>query len=373
LLGPDTGGAQGWLDVLFLGSGVQSMYLIGDTAAASSLSGSPLLDSQSRQILSELDGNRAAISVVNPGNEAANMQIALSQADGTLLQKTVALGPGELLTSAVSDLFPQAISTAPASVPFVADSRSSFVTVESDRPAVSTSLLERSGDSAAVPALAAASALKSGAFSYILMGCGYRSQIALVNPQDETQTATLRFFGSAQADPVAIQIEPRSAVSADAMTLFGLSGSPASGACITGAVTVAVTQGAGLLGNVWIRSEDYTIMAALPLEAPGAVSFSFPQLAQAQGYWTGMSLTNPGTAPVTVTVEALDAAGASLGTRSFPALGPGENQVGLVYQWIAATLGFSSGRIEVRATAPVLATEIFGSDRLWFMAAVPGK
>lgn len=373
LLGSGAADAQGWLDVLYLSGGFQGMYLVGDTAAASSLAGSPLLDSQSRQVLPELDGNRAAITVVNPGHDAANIQISLSQADGTVLKKTAVLGPGELLTTTVPELFPQALSTAPSATSSVAPARASFITLESDLPVVSTSLLQRSGDSTVVPALAAASAFKSGAFSYVLMGCNYQSQIALVNPENEPQIATLRFFGSVRPDPITIQIEPRSAISADAMTLLGLGGSSSSGGCITGAMTVAVSQGAGLVGNVWIRSEDYTLMAALPMEAPGAVSFSFPQLAQAQGYWTGMSLANPGATPVTVTVEALDASGTSLGTRSFPALAPGENQVGLIYQWIAGTLGYSSGRIEVRASAPVFATEIFGSDRLWFMAAVPGR
>jgi len=73
-----------------------------------------------------------------------------------------------------------------------------------------------------------------------------------------------------------------------------------------------------------------------------------------------------------VSVEALDAEGRSLGTYEAD-LGPGEQRVSLLYQWIQATIGVMSGRIELRSVFPLLATEIFGSDNLSFMTAVPGK
>jgi len=124
---------------------------------------------------------------------------------------------------------------------------------------------------------------------------------------------------------------------------------------------------------VWIRSEDYRIMAALPLESGGSKSYVFSQLAQAQGYWTGMSISNPGSGACDVTMEALDTSGSSVGTHTIPNLKPGETKVGLIYEWIRSTLGMSSGTVKVSATAPVLVAEIFGNDSLTFMASVPGK
>jgi hypothetical protein len=113
------------------------------------------------------------------------------------------------------------------------------------------------------------------------------------------------------------------------------------------------------------------MMAALPLETAATV-FTFPQLAQGQGYWTGLSITNTRDTDNSVTVEALDAEGHSLGNFSAN-LRHGEQRVGLLYQWIPFTIGVTAGRVETRSSMPLLATEIFGSDALSFMTAVPGK
>lgn len=113
-------------------------------------------------------------------------------------------------------------------------------------------------------------------------------------------------------------------------------------------------------------------MAALPLEAPSSSPFVFPHLAQAQGCWTGISLANPGVSPCDVTVEAMNSRGILLGTYAVR-LEPGENNAGLINQWIGSTTGLSSGRVEVRFTGPLLAAEIFGSDTLSFIASVPGR
>ena len=89
-------------------------------------------------------------------------------------------------------------------------------------------------------------------------------------------------------------------------------------------------------------------------------------------YWTGLSIANAGAETADVAVEALDEQGRSLGTYNIE-LPPGRQETQLLYQWIPGTLGLSSGRVEIRSTAPVLATEIFGSDALSFITAVPGK
>lgn len=142
---------------------------------------------------------------------------------------------------------------------------------------------------------------------------------------------------------------------------------------VGGAVQVSVSSGAGVIGSIWIRTDDYRTMAALSLESGGATSYVFPQLAQAQGYWTGMAITNPGSAACDVTIEALDSNGAAVGNYPIKNLQPGETKVGLIYQWIPATLGMSSGSVRVVAASPVLAAEIFGNDSLTLMASVPGK
>jgi len=113
-------------------------------------------------------------------------------------------------------------------------------------------------------------------------------------------------------------------------------------------------------------------MAAMPLEAASVATYRFPQLAQAQGFWTGMSLTNPGDTPTEVSVTAYDAAGVQVGTYT-ARLAAGETRTGLLFEWIRTTQGLAAGRVEVRSTTSVVAAQIFGSDTLSFIAAVPGR
>ncbi len=370
ILGSGVFGGEGWLELRYAGGGLQTMYLIGDTSVSRALDGGPLLDAHPAQLLPDLDGGRASVSLANPGDTRADTRIRLSLADGTVQTKTITLDPTQLLTATAAELFPQAglvdAGTPPSPV------RSPYIALESDTPALCTSLLQRAQDNAVIPALDPGAAVKNGAFSYVPLGCRYRNEIRLLNLSQETQSVTLRLLGGAQAAPATLELAPLAEVSVEAGSLFGIAVTGGD-ACIAGAIAVSAAGQAGIVGSLLLRSENMEIMTSLPLESPGAQSFSFPQLAQAQGYWTGLSITNPGTSEVSVTVEALDASGVSLGIKTLSGLGPGETRVSLIYQWIPGTAGLSSGRIEVRATGLVLATEIFGSDTLSFIAAVPGR
>jgi hypothetical protein len=204
---------------------------------------------------------------------------------------------------------------------------------------------------------------------YVISGSGYRSAAVLVNPSDSPQILELRLIGSGSGSSVFLEVPPRRGAALDIGGLFGTVADMG----VRGAVEVRVTRGAGVLGSVWIRSEDHRIMAGLPLVPPsGTAGFIFPQLAQAQGYWTGLSLANGGASAVSVTVEAFDSEGTSLG-REVRDLAGGACRIGLLDEWIRNTLGVPSGRVEVRSTGPIWAAEIFGADTLSFMAAVPGR
>jgi hypothetical protein len=177
------------------------------------------------------------------------------------------------------------------------------------------------------------------------------------------------YLGSGDRAPVTLALPPLAAVEVDISELFGTISETFQ---VQGSVLVSVIQGQGILGSLWLRTEDFKLMAALTLERRDSTSFSFPQLAQAQGYWTGISIANPGVNPCTAVVEARDDAGSLVGACTVQ-LNAGEVQVGLVWQWIRSTLGVSSGRVNVNCSGALIAAEIFGSDSLSFMAAVPGR
>jgi len=367
VLGAASGGNEGWLEVSYQGDSLKSMYLVGDTRIARSLDGGALIDADRSLILPFPDGGNAVIALANPNPAAAAVSLHLHTAGG-LHTASLSLPGKTAVTKRAADLFPTAFApwlSAHADSGGIGDA--AYIGVESDRPIACSATLERNHDSAIVPALYRLQALGGAALSYVLWGGGYETEAVLVNPSAGSVSVELRLLGPAAADPVRFALAPESAAVLKLSEVFGIR----AGNLVTGSVWITASGGTGILGSAWLRTTDYRSMAALPLEVPGT-HVQFPQVAQGQGFWTGLSITNVGTAANHVSLEALDAEGRSLGTYEAD-LGPGEQRVSLLYQWIRATIGVMAGRIEIRSSAPLLATEIFGSDNLSFMTAVPGK
>ncbi len=360
LLGSDAVGRKGWLELIYQGDGLHTMYLVGDNRVSRSLAGSPLLDAGVKQVVPELDEGRTRIYAANPGNVDATVNVTLVGAAYPRPRVPLILAQGGLFDGTVADLFPNYTQ-------YLTTDYSPFILLESDRPVASTSFLQRDADSAAIPALDATRLLSTGDFSYFVIGGGYQSRVVLVNPTSESQSAALHYtLGGATID------QPVYFGGAGAVSIDLGSGNIAGEALRQGSVSVG-SSGAGILGSIWMRTAGSGMMAALPLEAGGAQSYVFPQIAQTQGYWTGMSVSNPGIVKTDVTIEALDSTGTSVGTYRMLDLKPGETRVGLIYEWIRSTLGMNSGTVKVSAAGPVLVAEIFGNDALTFMASVPGR
>ena len=367
VLGAACLGKEGWLELSYVGEGLQSMYLVGDSRVARSLDGGFLLDADSRLILPCLDGGQAFVALVNPNSGPANVKFRLYGAGGSYTSE-FSLAAKSMLAKRAADLFPAAFAARMAAhVDDAAPAPGAYILVESDQPVACSSTLDRNQDSAIVPGLHRLRTWKEAAFSYVLWGEGYETEAILVNPSGESLDVVLRLFGAVVAGPVRLQLAPESEVVLKLSEAFGGLGS----GLVRGSLGISVSGESGILGSVWLRSTDYRIMAALPLESPGT-RVIFPQLAQGQGYWTGLSMTNANGIANHVVVEALDAEGRSLGAYEVD-LAPGEQRVALLYEWIPATRGMTAGRVEIRSAAPLLTAEIFGADNLSFMTAVPGK
>jgi hypothetical protein len=226
-------------------------------------------------------------------------------------------------------------------------------------------------DNAVIPGQDVSRLIRSGAFAYVPVSNYYRSLAALVNPTNAPQSVQLRWIGGGSSGPLNMDLPANSGLSVDLPVLMGIA-YPGAGTPVSGAVQIAVLNGPGVLGYLLIRSEDFRLMAALPLESGGAPVHLFPQLAQAQDYWTGISLANPAEVFSDVTVTAYNSQGITVGSYA-RRLSPGELHLGLLFQWIAKSMGLSTGWIEVRSSNPVLASEIFGSEALSFINAISGR
>ena len=242
-----------------------------------------------------------------------------------------------------------------------------FLVIESDLPFVCSSTLQRNQDRAVVPGRPLVTEQGEAAFSYVVQGGGYETESVLVNPSSEALEAELRLSGESSSGPVTIKLPPASARVFLLHEIFDISAD----ATVRGVLRIQVPDGRELAGSAWLRSTDYQSMTALPLENPNT-DFMFPYVAQAYGYWTGLSITNAGNTMNQTTVQALDADGQFIGEFTID-LAPGEQRVVLLYQWIPATLGLTGGRVEIHSAGPLLAAEIFGRSAFPYIAAVPGK
>jgi spore germination protein YaaH len=367
VLGSACFGKSGWLEVSCQGDALHSMYMVGDTHVSRSLDGGPLLDSTSRCILPQMDGGRAVIEIANPSGAAASLHLQLQASDGPY-SLALSIPPENSWSARVADLFPSAFAGgAMVGMEQTDPFQASFLVVESDQAVVCSSTLQRDHDSAVIPGVPLVKMQKDASFSYIVQGGGYETEIVLVNPSPEALEMELRLSGEAASSPVQIQLPPASGRIYALREVFNVVGD----AMVRGVLNIHVLSGPGVIGSAWVHSTDYRVMTALPLETCNT-TFLFPHIAQAQGYWTGLSITNAGDTVNRTTVEALDADGQSLGQFTVD-LAPGEQRVALVYQWIPSTFGMTEGRLAIRSSGPLLAAEIFGNTDLSFIAVVPGK
>jgi len=85
---------------------------------------------------------------------------------------------------------------------------------------------------------------------------------------------------------------------------------------------------------------------------------------------TGVSLQNPGSGPISVTIDAFDPAGRLLGSTTI-SLAAGESRTGDIGEYIAGLAARRDGVIGIRATAPVQAVGLVGDDSDLAVSPVP--
>jgi hypothetical protein len=108
--------------------------------------------------------------------------------------------------------------------------------------------------------------------------------------------------------------------------------------------------------------------AALALSSTGASRFLFSQVAQGQGFYTGVAFMAPVGAELRI--EVFDSAGNLTGSTSMVLL-PFERHVSLLHDLIPSTSGQVGGYVKVSSSNPVIAFELFGSTGGQFLSAVP--
>jgi hypothetical protein len=350
------------------GPNVQGFFLAGDLDG-NYLDGAEAITRPQRQLVfvDVLQNGLTAtdIHLMNASDSAATVQLALVGASGSTLAGPVTrvIEARGKIGESVATLFS-----------YAADLASAHVTASADQDVLAGFAYIRQSSTVfgcnAQPVDAAQSTLYSPQLVSGNHGVQFRTRLSLVNAGTAATPLTLTVMGDdgrVLAGPVSGgTLAAGGQLTLDAESFFGFTGST------QGAVKVVGSAGSKLLGSVLFgdgnpQSARLEFAAALPLAASGSTSFLFSQVAQAQGYYTGIALLAPEAADVRV--DAFRADGSLAGSAQV-ALAAGTRRVSVLEALIPETRGQVQGYLKVTATRPVIGFVLFGATDGRFLSAV---
>jgi len=308
----------------------------------------------------------------NPGTSAAKARLSLFDSDGHLVaegSQTVAAG-GTAVRN-LADVF--------AGVDLNSFT-GGYVKGSSDFPLVATQAFGNARESNVLQGQLSIQK-QTYYFAQFASGGGYETEINIVNvDRSVLAKVTLTAVGDdgtafpITANPAAISIPAGLQWTRTVADLFpGLGGSLTTGYIkvevepylIGPFVTVPL-----LVGSVRFSSADGYGSAALPLFLPPSGQFIFSQVAQAQGFFTGVAMMNPNAQSAEFTLEVFRQNGALVGSHA-GSLEPGEKISRLVYQLVPASGGQVGGYVRVSSDLPLVSFSLFGTDDGLSLSAIP--
>ncbi len=212
------------------------------------------------------------------------------------------------------------------------------------------------------------------------------TSVNLINLSNSTRTVTLTPVGddgNNLADPLDITIQPGGVFQGDAAEIFSssfsVSTSTVGGTLLgqdrfdgVGSLRVKAS-GAGVIGDVVFGSPTGEYAAALRLQSELFVRAVYSQVAVLPGiFFTGMAFFNPTSATAAVTVEVFSNQGEMTGEREFE-LAQGRRLSQTLTELVPSITEQVGGYILVNSTQTLVGQELFGTNSLSLMSAVPPR
>jgi hypothetical protein len=208
-------------------------------------------------------------------------------------------------------------------------------------------------------------------------GVRYFTDLNFINTSSESRSVSLQLVandGSFAGAPVELTLAPRQQLRARGEALMGL-GNPADVPIVEGSL-IATASGPGVIGDVTFGDAlQGKFIASLPLDGRPASELVLSQVAQGGGagakpYFTGVAMYNPNAAAVTVTLDVFSEQGQKTGSTSLTL--PSGGRISRVLPQLVPSLTQQlRGYIRLSSSAPIVVFELFGTQNLDFLAAVP--
>ncbi|MFH1573920.1 MAG: hypothetical protein ABIG68_08040 [Acidobacteriota bacterium] len=376
---------QGWMKVESGSSEVTGFSLEGDLdqtvldgAVPSRRLSRDLYFTRVRQEVDPLRGTvaRHSFDIINPNDTAAAISLRLIDPSGTVRATAErVLNPMGRVSEDLGNLFPQ----------FAQQEFTGYIEVGGDRPLSGFQYTESDTGSLALSAQPGSPAVTLYSAQFASGRAGntrYFTDLNLINTSPQSRTVQVRLVDNdgllvgGIANPVSLSLGPGAQRIIGGAALFGLP-DPLAAAAITEGSLVVAADGAGIIGDIVFGDPvAQQFLASLPLDGAPTAEMVLSQVAQGRAggekpYFTGIALYNPNLNAVSVALEVYSETGAVTGSASLVL--PGGGRISKTLPELVAGLNDQiRGYIRIRSLGgPVVGFELFGSQFLDFLAAVP--
>ncbi|MFQ5740797.1 MAG: leucine-rich repeat domain-containing protein [Acidobacteriota bacterium] len=175
---------------------------------------------------------------------------------------------------------------------------------------------------------------------------------------------------SRSVGPIEVTLSSGAEFEREVRDLFDLSSQPPDAHGFQGSLRVEV-DGPGVVGDlVLIERTEGRFATAVQLQGEGFKRALFPHVTLSEGIFTGVALLNPNELAAVVEFEVF-ASGAEPIDSAAITLQAGESRSQLLTEFLPAASGIRRGYLLIYSDQPLILQEIFGTQDLNFLAAVP--
>ena len=193
------------------------------------------------------------------------------------------------------------------------------------------------------------------------------TNLKVLNVSDEARTVSLSVFdevGNNVGETVDYLLLPRETLESDLSELMDLPPS------VTGSLEMTA-NGPGIIGDVVFGDPgQLQFAAALQLQAEPFSGAVFNQVANLEGFFTGLAFFNPGPDPAEIEIGVFSPQGVQTGVRELQ-LDPFHRISRTVAELVPETEGQRGGYIVVSSTVDIVAQQLFGTNNLTALSAAP--
>jgi len=361
IFGAGIEGRTGWIEVKVSDAGGSGFFLLFDNQLTTS-DGALLIDHSAQRLFFPHVNKDTILHVINTTDAGLNpAAVTMYGNNGSVIATGIVAIPARGgFTGRITDLLP---GTAGAEGYVIFDTRGSpFASPRLALAGVAT--YQTGGDSAVEVGQDETTPVTTGYVVHVIAGGGYGTRLKLVNLSSNTQNVLLTFNGLT----VQRSILGNGRLDESLDQIFNIGAN----AVATGYLRITA-DGVGVVGFVELNSSSGRLLTTEAISVEADLQHVFSQLAQGNGYWTGLALYNPETGTAIITLEVNSPTGANIASRTLT-IGSDQRVTGLLSDFFPNLGDQSAGSVRVVSDRGIYSLEIISSaagSPANFMANIP--